>query len=205
MSIQHTVACLQAQKAHQQYIAMWPHACKPCKATGVVTYPGVWRRPDGSGEPDTTDLCSDCLGNEAIPFSEGTAAVLLQCPRCGEHKVYVQDVETFDVDDLYCIGCGWAGNNTNTHMPDFECECGRDGLPTSHTEPQRRTITVTFDLVTYPPDGDYPYTITTIDSVTCDGGPIQLAPESDPLTWVLHSWGETEQDSGDIELILHQW
>ncbi len=123
----HTPACLEQQRRYTDWIAQWPNACKKCGATGLIYDPGVWRRADGSGDPPSTELCATCIGGEATPFTEGTPAALLKCPRCGEHHIYVTDIEDVP-DEVRCSYCGWAwtlGANVNPdwYMPEVDCSC----------------------------------------------------------------------------------
>lgn len=99
---EHTPECLEQQKRHDEWVAMWPNFCRACGGGGAIVTYGHRYYPDGSGEPDWVDPCS-CV-------EEG------QCPRCG--------FKGLDEDGGECSICGWTYNCNDCEPAD--CICGPD-------------------------------------------------------------------------------
>lgn len=134
--IMHTADCLAQQKRYEDWIARWPNACKKCSATGIIHDPGVYRYPDGSGDPPSDDPCEQCTAkiNPEQPDDECCA----YCPRCATFGL---DITT---DESACATCGWAwGRGADDYMPEVEC-CCYEVLVSDHDE-------IPFDK-----DGDLP-------------------------------------------------
>lgn len=87
--------CRTLAEAIKAYEAQYPQYCRPCGGTGMLYDPGVYRYPDGSGEPPSVDICDGCLG-------VGT------CPRCGAEKVFG---EYHGEDSDTCPKCGWKASD----------------------------------------------------------------------------------------------
>lgn len=82
----------QVAAAQAKYDAQWPNACKTCGGTGVIVTYGVRYRSDGSGEPDTYDVCGCLEGNT--------------CPRCGAEGA-IPEAE-YGAPAGPCSACGWT-------------------------------------------------------------------------------------------------
>ncbi len=68
-TIIHTLLCLEMKADEQAWLTKWPHYHAACYGAGVHHDPGVWRYPDGSGQPPSDDPCT-CTDSGV-------------CPRCG--------------------------------------------------------------------------------------------------------------------------
>jgi hypothetical protein len=109
----HTPECIKETEAIEAAIDAWenkwPNYCRNCGAAGGFYNPGVYRYPDGSGEPPSFDECPNCVDES-------------RCPRCGmDWKVPLDILEelasdtdtiwldTFLFEESYpCPCCGWA-------------------------------------------------------------------------------------------------
>lgn len=98
---------LRVLDAQVAYDREWPHACQGCGGAGLLYDPGVWRYPDGSGQPPSWEVCDSCLA-------------VGRCPRCS--------AESFADEDLWdliggpeevptCAACGWSARQGG--RPDF--------------------------------------------------------------------------------------
>jgi hypothetical protein len=105
----HTPECqagmARAEEVRADWVAQWPNYCRECGGEGLHHYPGVYRYPDGSGEPPSTDPCEGCV-------CQG------KCSRCGAEGL---DPETAEGP---CKTCGW--NYDDAIPAAWECGCWED-------------------------------------------------------------------------------
>jgi hypothetical protein len=133
MTLIHSISCIKETAEHREFIRAWeqwwPNYCRKCGAVGGFHNPGVYRYPDGSGEPPSFDEC-ECI-------DEG------RCPRCGmDWKIPLDiseelapDVDTIWLDTFLfeksypcpCCGWNWGNGDYDCHPPEVSdlapCDC----------------------------------------------------------------------------------
>lgn len=129
MHINHTPECQTRFLAWTEWNTRWPNACKTCNATGWIHDPGVYRYPDGSGDPPSTDLCTECVGKEVPQFVKKVLHLAHPnaewgcCPRCACALDVTDFINDFSAA-VECPHCGWAGGaGAEDRMPEVDCDC----------------------------------------------------------------------------------
>ena len=106
----HTIECVRETTRQEGLITSWkqrwPKYCRSCGGLGGHHDPGVYRYPDGSGEPPSFDEC-ECI-------DEG------RCPRCGmDWNILLSSID----DPFYTLTSTAEGYHLVEFLADNEWPC----------------------------------------------------------------------------------